>query len=154
MNGWAFLSENDDQLIFCRTAITHDRYLSLSQPIKHRKFIKILSCEVIPNDEISHLNVRGCNAVFCRRDPQGERRQEGCRLGQSDRESTAEQLVEVTTHVTQKRSSWLPFSWEKKNMNQQSYRKTQAKKMAVRSFRKKENGLQLERRPDGSALAE
>lgn len=114
MNGWAFLSENDDQLIFCRTAITHDRYLSLSQPIKHRKFIKILSCEVIPNDEISHLNVRGCNAVFCRRDPQGERRQEGCRLGQSDRESMAEQLVEVTTHVTQKRSSWLPFSWEKK----------------------------------------
>lgn len=83
VNGWAFLSENDDQLIFCHTAITHDRYLSLSQPIKHRKFIKILSREVIPNDEISHLNVRGCNTVFCRRNPRGEGRQEGYRLGQS-----------------------------------------------------------------------
>lgn len=83
VNGWAFLSENDDQLILCRTAITHDRYLSLSQPIKHRKFIKILSCEVIASDRIFHLNVQGCNTVFCRRDPQGEQGQESYRLGQS-----------------------------------------------------------------------
>lgn len=52
VDGWAFLSENDDQLIFCRAAITHDMYLSLSQPIKHRKFIKILSFRVITNDSI------------------------------------------------------------------------------------------------------
>lgn len=72
MDGWAFLSENDDQLIFCHAAITHDMYLSLSQPIKHRKFIKILSFEVITNDRIFHLNVLVCNTVFCLRDPQGK----------------------------------------------------------------------------------
>lgn len=75
VDGWAFLSENDDQLIFCHAAITHDMYLSLSQPIKHRKFIKILSFEVITNDRIFHLNVLVYNTVFCLRDPQGKTRQ-------------------------------------------------------------------------------
>ena len=77
MDGWAFLSENDDQLIFRRAAITHDMYLSLSRPIKHRKFIKILSFGVITNDRIFHPNVPERNTVFCLRDPQGDQERDG-----------------------------------------------------------------------------
>lgn len=93
MDGWAFLSENDDQLIFCRAAITHDMYLSLSQPIKHRKFIKILSPEVITNDRVFHLNVLVLNTVLCLRDPQGEPEREGYQLGACSESAIGEHVI-------------------------------------------------------------
>lgn len=134
VNGWAFLSENDDQLIFCRAAITHDRYLSLSQPIKHRKFIKILSCEVIANDRIFHLNVQECNTVFCGRDPRGECRQEGYRLGQSMNLCPWQSSWWEWTPTSHIKEIHGPLFLEKGN--QHNYRKT-AKTTAVRSYGEK-----------------
>lgn len=104
VDGWAFLSENDDQLIFCRTAITRDMYLSLSQPIKHRKFIKILSSKVITNDRIFHLNVLVCNTVFCLRDAleEQERAMNLQSMTKSFKECVATQRILITRSLKKK----------------------------------------------------